>query len=50
MFILAFARRNVKIDLVYAAAQARGLQWRILDEHPEGIAGVEPVLEFSWAA
>lgn len=47
-FILAFARRNVKIDKVFAAAEARGLEWRILDEHAEGIAGVEPVFGFTW--
>jgi hypothetical protein len=47
VFILAFARRNVKIDQVFAAADERGLQWRILDERPEGIAGVEPVYELT---
>lgn len=38
----------MKIDKVYAGATLRGLEWRILDEHPEGVAGVEPVLEFTW--
>jgi hypothetical protein len=47
-FILAFARRNVKIDKVFAAAEQRGLQWRIVDDSPEGAASVEPILEFTF--
>jgi len=47
-FILAFARRNVKIDNVHAAAAKRGLEWRVVDEHAEGVAGVEPVYAFTW--
>lgn len=47
-FILAFARRNVSIDKVHRAAEARGLQWTIIDEHAEGVAGVEPIYSFTW--
>ncbi len=47
-FILAFARRNVSIDKVHRAAEQRGLEWRIVDEHAEGVAGVEPVFAYTW--
>jgi hypothetical protein len=49
VFYLAFARRNVKIDLVFEAAAASGLKWSIVDDTPEGIGGVEPIYCFTWA-
>ena len=47
-FILAFARRNVAIDKVFQAADRRGLEWRIVDEHAEGVSGVEPIYSLTW--
>ncbi|KAJ1437205.1 hypothetical protein B484DRAFT_324731 [Ochromonadaceae sp. CCMP2298] len=49
VFYLAFARRNVKIDLVFEKAAASGLKWSIVDDTPEGIGGVEPIYCFTWA-
>jgi hypothetical protein len=49
-FLLAFARRNVPIDKVFVAAAERGLEWRIVDDSPEGISGVEPIYSFTFKA
>ena len=46
--MLAFARRNVKIDRVFEAAQQRGLDWQVVDDYAEGVSGVEPIYLFSW--
>jgi len=43
-FLLAFARRNVPIDKVFACASRYGLQWEALDE---GCSGVEPIVRFT---
>ncbi len=46
-FILAFARRNVPVDRVLAVAESKGLQYRILDESPEGLV-MEPIYSLTW--
>ncbi len=46
-FILAFARRNVPIDKVLVKADELGLQYRIIDESPDGIS-MEPIYCFTW--
>jgi hypothetical protein len=43
-FLLAFARRNVPIDKVLAAAETRGLAWQVLDEQVR----MEPIYRFTW--
>lgn len=37
---MAFARRNVPIDLVLSEAVKSGLQWEVLDA---GEGGIEPI-------
>mmetsp|Transcript_19596 Transcript_19596/g.18933 ORF Transcript_19596/g.18933 Transcript_19596/m.18933 type:complete len:286 (-) Transcript_19596:470-1327(-) len=44
-FLLAFARRNVPIDLVLTEAEKRGLEWEILDA---GEGGLEPIYRIFW--
>ena len=44
-FLLAFARRNVPIDLVLLEAEAHGLQWSVLDA---GEGGLEPIYRLVW--
>ena len=45
-FLLAFARRNVSIDVVLAAAAARGFQWEIREEEDQLAAVMEPIYSF----
>ena len=45
-FLLAFARRNVPMDAVLAAAESAGLQHEVLEA---GIDGAEPLYSFRWA-
>ena len=45
-FLLAFARRNVSIDVVLAAAAARGFQWEIREEEDQQAAVMEPIYSF----
>ena len=57
-FLLAFARRNVPIDLVLTEAESVGMRWEILDAgkglldkgqtdgHAEG--GMEPIYKLTW--
>jgi len=45
-FILAFARRNVSIDVVLTAATARGFQWEIREEEDRQAAVMEPIYSF----
>jgi hypothetical protein len=40
----------VPIDKVFAAAAERGLEWKIVDDSPEGISGVEPIYSFTFKA
>ena len=44
-FLLAFARRNVPIDLVLTAAEKNGLSWEIVDK---GENGLEPIYKLFW--
>jgi hypothetical protein len=44
-FILAFARRNVPMDKVLAAAERRGLVAETLDK---GIDSMEPIYSIRW--
>lgn len=46
-FVLAFARRNVKMDDVLTVAAAAGLEHVILDR---GISDMEPIYYFTSAA
>jgi len=53
-FLLAFARRNVNMDLVTAEAEQRGFQWRVLSEDEQSPAtpsipnshSMEPIYSF----
>lgn len=45
-FILAFARRNVSIDKVFAVAESRGFQWEVLEEEDSKAAVMEPIYSF----